>query len=125
VDRLTEVVIERLVRLRDLRPTPSGGTVFLDLRDLLPHFDPDGHAWTWDCSACPNWWPTKAGTSTCHSLNTTSCATDVGRQAVVGFAAIDSTCWLIGGPSFVIERIAATFDDVDHLEPHEWIRADD
>jgi hypothetical protein len=39
--------VERLVRLRDLRPTPSGGTVFLDLPDLLSLFDPDGHAWTW------------------------------------------------------------------------------
>jgi hypothetical protein len=39
--------MERLVRIRDLKDRPSGISVFLDLPDILPLFEPEAHAWTW------------------------------------------------------------------------------
>jgi hypothetical protein len=52
-------------------------------------------------------------------------ATNVGRDAVAGLSAVDSSCWLIGGPTHVIERIAARFVSVEELPVEEWIRDED
>jgi hypothetical protein len=45
--------MERVVRVRDMKVLRSGFRVFLDLPDLLPVFDPDGHAWQWAIRSVP------------------------------------------------------------------------
>jgi hypothetical protein len=53
--------MERLVRIRDLKDLPSAISVFLDLPDILPLFEPEAHAWTWalqrvpELTADPGW----------------------------------------------------------------------
>jgi hypothetical protein len=49
----------------------------------------------------------------------------VGRKAVAGLAAIDSSYWLVGGPAHVVDRVAARFATVDDLSPDNWDRAED
>lgn len=160
--------MERVIRVRDLRRTPTGVGVFLDLPDLLPHFVPEGHAWTWaiqrqpELTADEGWdfnlsvlerdvdrdprglqltfedlvrfgdrvhqviWGEFVAAEAPSALPLKSDdAADVGRRAIAGLAAIDSTYWLVGGPDHVVERVAHSFEDVDVLSPDEWLRADD
>jgi hypothetical protein len=46
----------------------------------------------------------------------------VGEHALAGLFAFDSSYWFIGGPAPVIERVAARFEHVEHLDPRRWIR---
>lgn len=51
--------VERVIRVLDHQPEQPG--FFLDLRDVLTAFAPDGHAWRWairnepELSALPRW----------------------------------------------------------------------
>jgi hypothetical protein len=55
----------------------------------------------------------------------TSDAATVGQRAVAGLAAIDSTYWLVGGPTHIIDRVAGRFDAVDDISVDDWLRSDD
>lgn len=46
----------------------------------------------------------------------------VGDNALAGLFAFDSSYWFVGGPAPVIERVAARFEHVEHLDPRRWIR---
>lgn len=46
----------------------------------------------------------------------------VGEHALAGLFAFDSSSWLVGGPGRVIERVAARFEHVEHLDLRQWVR---
>ena len=155
--------MERVVRVRDLKPWPGGGEVCLELTDLLPLFVPDGHGWIWSLRTIPElvyeerWdlnipfmfetiererrgltmsfeelqqfagrvsqviWGEFIAARHPFALSQSSASpAEVGREAIAGLLAIDSTYWMIGGPSAVIERVTARFSKVDVLRPEEW-----
>ena len=159
--------MERVVRVRDLKQLPSGFEVFLELRDLLPLFVPDAHAWLWSLRTVPElvaderwdlnvpfietaiergargmtlsfeeleqfggrvsqviWGEFVAARSESALPLRTAAPADVGRDAIAGLLAIDSTFWLVGGPSVVINRVVAAFSNVDELAPGDWIVAE-
>lgn len=46
----------------------------------------------------------------------------VGEQALAGLSACDGSSWLVGGPAAVVERVAARFEQVEHVDPRRWVR---
>jgi hypothetical protein len=46
----------------------------------------------------------------------------VGEQALAGLFAFDSSYWFVGGPAAVIDRVAARFERVEHVDPRRWVR---
>jgi hypothetical protein len=48
----------------------------------------------------------------------------VGEHALAGLFAFDSSFWHVGGPAAVIERVAARFERVEHVDPRRWVRAE-
>ena len=44
----------------------------------------------------------------------------IGRTALAGALAFDSTYWFVGGPTDVIERAVERFEQVEEVAPEEW-----
>lgn len=154
--------VERVIRIRDLNEG-----IFLYLLDLLPVFEPEGHAWTWSLQVVPDvsaeeGWDFNldalerqiegdhrglrmgfedlirfggrvgqvvggeflAGESPSALPRRHDDAAAACRSAVAGLAAIDSTYWLLGGPTAIVERAVERFRDVDEVTPDDWIRGE-
>ncbi|MDP8909222.1 MAG: hypothetical protein M3N47_08935 [Chloroflexota bacterium] len=57
--------------------------------------------------------PTRAATSA-----------DVGRHAIAGALAFDSSYWFLGGPAYVIQRATTMFRETEDAAPEEWPATD-
>jgi hypothetical protein len=157
--------VERVIRVLDSHSDHP--RTFLDLRDVLPAFSPDGHAWRWairgepEISALPRWdlnlpyiyeeiergrrgfimsfeeleqfaarivqvvWGEFVAAEHEGQLPTRAVpAGTVGRTAVAGALAFDSSYWFLGGPADMIERAAERFQLTEEVAPERWPACD-
>lgn len=45
---------------------------------------------------------------------------EIGRTALAGALAFDSSYWFVGGPTEVIDRAVERFEQVEEVAPEEW-----